>query len=100
MFDTENDRARVRLDFEVDGRKFKEGEWLHGNVCYVGGDSTPMFEMKDATVALDYFDRFDFCAFTLSDTLGVELGTAEDRDDDDDGEYDDSDSEEFDDDDE
>ncbi|MEK6258017.1 MAG: hypothetical protein AABP62_05295 [Planctomycetota bacterium] len=83
MFGTEDDRARVRIDFEMHGKKFKEGEWVHGNVTYIGGDPIPVFEMKECTVVLDYFDRFDFCAFTLSDTLGVELGIAEDRDDED-----------------
>lgn len=85
MFDFIHDkeRARVRIDFEVDGVSFKAGEWVEGHFVYVGNQGLH-FETRERFVIPDYFDRFDIPAFTLEDTLAVDLGTADDREQDDD----------------
>lgn len=77
----DKDRARVRIDFEVEGVSFKEGEWVEGRFVYVGNKGLH-FETRERFVIPDYFDRFDIPAFTLEDTLAVDLGTADDREDD------------------
>jgi len=72
-----NDMARVRLDFEFKGKKFKKGRWLKGAFVYAGG--VLRFEHKDFFLVPDYFDKFEIDAYNLKETFGADLGIATDR---------------------
>ncbi len=80
MFIRPHDRVRVRIDFSFNGIKFKEGQWLTGHLCLAGGVLRFEDDVHDILFVPDYFDRFDIQATTLTDTLGINLGRAEDRD--------------------
>lgn len=75
MFD--DDKARVRLDFEVEGKKFRKGRWLKGRFMYGGGGL--YFEYGEFCLVPDYFDRFEVSAFTVTEVFGADLGYAVDR---------------------
>lgn len=77
MYDFDKTMAHVRLDFEVEGKKFRKGRWIKGNFVYVGG--TLWFEHKDLMLVPDYFDKFEITAFTLKETFDADLGYATDR---------------------
>jgi hypothetical protein len=75
MFD--DCKARVRLNFTVEGKKFKKGRWIKGSFMIVG--EALYFEHKDLSLVPDYFDLFEIDPFTLQQTFDADLGYANDR---------------------
>ncbi len=77
MFDLNNDKARVRLDFGVGGKKFKKGQWLKGSFMFGGGSL--YFEYNELCLVPDCFDLFEVSAHTLQEVFDADFGYANDR---------------------